>query len=232
MNVLITGASRGIGNAIASHFAAEGANLLLVARNMDKASAWQQALMQQYGISISAFNADLANAEGVSVVVEQILQATDQIDILVNNTGAYEPGAVWNEAEGQMERMLEVNFLSAYRLTRALLPSMMNRKAGHIFNIASIASLQAYEGGGSYSVSKFALDGFSKNLRQEMKAYGIKVTSVYPGATMTSSWEGSGVSSERIMEAADVAKMIVAASKLSPQACVEEILMRPLLGDL
>lgn len=232
MNVLITGASRGIGNAIASHFAAEGANLLLVSRNMDKVSAWQQDLMQKHGIKISAFNADLSIADEVAGVATQILQATDQVDILVNNTGAYEPGSLWNEAEGQMERMLEVNFMSAHRLTRALLPAMMARKQGHIFNIASIASLKAYAGGGSYSVSKFALDGFSKNLREELKTFGIKVTSVYPGATMTSSWDGSGVPPERIMEADDVAKMIIAASKLSPQACVEEILMRPLLGDL
>ena len=103
---------------------------------------------------------------------------------------------------------------------------------GHIFNICSIASLQAYSQGGSYSISKFALDGFSKNLRLELKDKGIKVTGVYPGATFTNSWAGSGVEPSRIMEAQDIAKMILAATQLSPQAVVEDIVMRPLLGDV
>ena len=98
--------------------------------------------------------------------------------------------------------------------------------------MCSIASLQAYHNGGAYSISKFALYGFSKNLREEMKAYNIKVTSVLPGAALTDSWIDSGISADRIMEAGDIAKMILASSKLSPQACVEEIIMRPQLGDL
>ena len=109
---------------------------------------------------------------------------------------------------------------------------MIKAGSGHIFNICSIASLQAYPQGGSYSISKYALDGFSKNLREELKDKGIKVTGVYPGATYTNSWAGSGVAPTRIMEAQDIAKMILAAAHLSPQAVVEDIVMRPLLGDL
>ena len=102
----------------------------------------------------------------------------------------------------------------------------------HIFNICSIASLQAYANGGSYSISKYALLGFSKNLREELKPHQIKVTAVLPGAAYTDSWIGSGVDEKRIMEANDVATMVYAAAQLSPQACVEEILLRPQLGDL
>jgi short-subunit dehydrogenase len=109
---------------------------------------------------------------------------------------------------------------------------MMERKTGHIFNMCSIASLQAYKNGGAYSISKFALLGFSKNLREEMKPYGIKVTAVIPGAAYTDSWAGSGVDPRRIMTAGDVAAMIYAAAQLSPQACVEDIVLRPQLGDL
>ena len=116
--------------------------------------------------------------------------------------------------------------------TRLLLPGMMARKTGHIFNMCSVASLKAYSNGGAYSISKFALAGFSANLREEMKAFGIKVTTVYPGAAYTDSWAGSGVDPQRIMEAGDVADMVLAASRLSPQATVEEILLRPQLGDL
>jgi len=109
---------------------------------------------------------------------------------------------------------------------------MMERKSGHIFNICSIASLHAYANGGAYSISKFALYGFSKNLREEMKPHGIKVTSVHPGAVMSDSWGNYDNSSKRIMEAEDIAKMIYSASQLSLQACVEEIIIRPQLGDL
>lgn len=109
---------------------------------------------------------------------------------------------------------------------------MIARRQGHIFNMCSIASLQAYHNGGSYSISKFALMGFSKNLREELKQYNIKVTAVYPGAVMTESWSGFDNTTQRIMEADDIAAMIVAATKLSPQAVVEDIIIRPQLGDL
>ena len=232
MNVVITGASRGIGKTIAEHFAQKGANLFLCSRNMEKTMAWQQSLMKQYQISISSFNADLSNLEEAKSFASHVLHATSQIDILINNTGIYEPGATYNEPEGQLEKMLKVNLLSAYHLTRALIGPMIERKAGHIFNICSIASLKAYPNGGSYSISKWALDGFSKNLREEMKAFNIKVTTVYPGATLTSSWDGMDIDPQRILETDDIAKMIIAASDLSPQGCVEDIVIRPQLGDL
>jgi short-subunit dehydrogenase len=109
---------------------------------------------------------------------------------------------------------------------------MLQRGTGHIFNICSIASLQPYPNGGSYSISKYALHGFTQNLREELKPTGIKVTGVYPGAVFTDSWGDFDNSSGRIMETGDVAKMVVQAAQLSPQACVEQIVLRPRLGDL
>ena len=153
-------------------------------------------------------------------------------DILVNNAGLFEPGSVNNEPEGTLENQLAVNVSSAYHLTRILLPKMMERKSGHIFNLCSIASLHAYKNGGAYSISKFAMQGFSKNLREEMKPYNIKVTSVHPGAVLTDSWSGYDNSSKRIMEVEDIAKMIYACTQLSAAACVEDIVIRPQLGDL
>jgi short-subunit dehydrogenase len=146
--------------------------------------------------------------------------------------GSFIPGSIYNEAAGALEEMIQTNLYSAYHLTRVLLPAMMKRKSGHIFNMCSIASLQAYNNGGAYSISKFALHGFSSNLREELKPYNIKVTGVFPGAAYTDSWSQSGIDPKRIMEAADIAAMIYAASRLSPQACVEEIVLRPQLGDL
>ena len=232
MNVVITGASKGIGKAIAEQFARSGADLFLCSRQMDKTLHWQQDLMEQYNTSIISHNADLGVAEEVKNLGKKVLEAFSKVDILVNNAGVFEPGTVHQEPEGQLEKMLNVNLFSAYHLTRILAPVMINNKSGHIFNICSVAALQAYPNGGSYSISKWALLGFSRNLREEMKPHGIKVTAVHPGATLTGSWEGFKIDPSRIMEADDIAAMVFAASNLSPQACVEDILMRPQLGDL
>jgi short-subunit dehydrogenase len=193
--------------------------------------AWQQETMKKFNCSITSFNADLSVKQEVLTCGESILEACEEIDILVNNAGNFVPGSVHNEPDGYLEQMIETNLYSAYHLTRKLLPRMMKRKQGHIFNMCSIAALKAYPAGGSYSISKYALEGFSKNLREEMKPFGIKVTSVHPGATFTKSWEGF-VERERIMEVKDIADMVFAASSLSPTACVEDIIVRPQLGDL
>ena len=153
-------------------------------------------------------------------------------DILINNAGTFEPGSIYNERDGLLEDQLAINMYSAYHVTRELLPAMMKRRSGHIFNLCSIAALKAYNNGGAYSISKYAMNGFSKNLREEMKQFNIKVTSVFPGATLTDSWGDFDNSNNRIMEADDIAKMIYTASQLSPAACVEEIVIRPQLGDL
>jgi short-subunit dehydrogenase len=153
-------------------------------------------------------------------------------NIVINNAGNFLPGSIFSEEDDTLEKMIAVNLYSAYHFTRQLLPAMMKAKQGRIFNMCSIASLNAYANGGSYSISKFALLGFSKNLREEMKPYGIKVTAVCPGATMSDSWSGSNIDPNRIMEAKDIAEMIFAASKLSPMAVVEDIILRPQLGDL
>jgi len=175
---------------------------------------------------------DLSIAEEAITFGKWVLSQSNTIDILINNAGQFVPGSIYNEPNGALEAMIRTNLYSAYHLSRTILPNMMEKKSGHIFNICSIAALQAYPNGGSYSISKYALLGFSKNLREELKPYGIKVTTVCPGAAYTDSWAASGVNPERIMQANDIAAMIYAASTLSPQAVVEDIIMRPQLGDL
>lgn len=233
MNAVITGASRGIGLSIAKAFAAQGYNLYLTARN-------EKALLQQVEALSSAFPKISIHAKAVDLGIKEqaidfgkwIIDNVDIINVLINNAGTFTPGNISDEPDGALEGMLSVNLYSAYHLTRALLPKMKAARSGHIFTICSIAGLDAYPGGGAYSISKFALVGFTKNLRHELKEWGIKVTAVIPGAVYTDSWIGSGVPKERIMEAEDIAAMIYAANQLSPQATVEEIVLRPQLGDL
>lgn len=232
MNVIITGASKGFGKAMAAQFAAAGHTLLLCSRNAHDLYATTAALQTQYPhCTIHAKPADMSVKEEVIAFGNWCL-LFGVPEILINNAGQFIPGSVYNEPEDALEKMIEVNLYSAYHLTRLLLPKMMEAKSGHVFNICSIASVQAYHNGGAYSISKFALLGFNKNLREEMKPHNIKVTAVIPGAAYTDSWSSSGIDPKRMMEADDVAKMVYAVSQLSPQACVEEIVMRPQLGDL
>ena len=232
MIAVITGSSRGMGKAIAKKFAHEGYDLILTSRANDSLIKVREEIISQYPkVNVNFFAADLSKVDEVKKFSNFCLQQGVP-DVLVNNAGIYKPGNCSDEPEGFMEEMMNVNFFSAYHLTRSLLPNMKNNRSGHIFNICSIASLRAYEGGGGYSVSKFALNGFSQNLRQEIKDFGIKVTSVFPGAVFTDSWGDFDNSTNRIMEASDIAEMIVASTKLSKQAVVEEIVLRPQLGDL
>lgn len=232
MNIVITGASKGMGKAMAKKFASAKNNIFICSRNKKELADTANELSKNSGTTVKYFATDLSDKNDVVKFTKWISDQNIQIDILINNAGQFIPGSIYNEEEGTLEKMININLFSAYHLTRALLPAMMKKKSGHIFNICSIAALKAYGNGGSYSISKYALMGFSKNLREEMKPYNIKVTAVYPGAVYTSSWEGSDVPPSRIMEVNDIAEMVYSASLLSPQACVEDIIIRPLLGDL
>ena len=232
MKVLITGASRGIGKAIAEMFASNGHDLFISSRNEVALYKAMEELQTRYSpVSIKAKAFDLSDKQQARELGNWCLQYAVP-DVLVNNAGLFEPGSVYNEPGGTLESQLAINLESAYHLTRSVLPKMMDRKSGHIFNMCSIASLDAYDNGGAYSISKFAIYGFSKNLREEMKPYNIKVTAIHPGAVLTDSWEGFDNSSNRIMVAEDIAKMVFACTQLSPAACVEEVVIRPQLGDL
>jgi short-subunit dehydrogenase len=238
MNVIITGASKGIGKAIAVAFAAEGATLFLCARNevnLYNTVAELQTKYPESNIYAKAFDLSIkerALAFGDWVLGNLKNTKTAVADILVNNAGTFSPGSIYNEEDGLLENMMATNLYSAYHLTRKIVPAMIEARQGLIVNICSIASLNAYSNGGSYSITKYALMGFGKNLREELKPHQIKVMGVYPGAVLTDSWGDFDNSNRRIMEAGDIATMILAASKLSPQAVVEDIIMRPLLGDL
>lgn len=232
MNIIVTGASKGIGKAIAEKFAQEGNTILICSRGektlYDTVNALQTAYPQ------STIKGKVVNMSDPAAIASFAVWCLEQgnPDILVNNAGQFLPGSIQDEAADVLEQMIQTNLYSAYHLTRALLPAMLQQQSGHIFNICSIASLNAYANGGSYSISKFALLGFSKNLREELKPKGIKVTAVMPGATLSASWDGFDIDPNRIMEANDIANMVLAAAKLSPMAVVEDIVMRPQLGDL
>ncbi len=233
MNVIITGATKGIGKAIAEIMLSEGHNIAICARNESHVSKcikrWQKAYPQR---NIIGFPCDMGVKSDIDSFFDHIMEEMKEIDVLVNNAGLFIPGEIVNEEEGALEQMININLYSAYRLTRHIVPYMIRNGRGHIFNMCSVASILAYPNGGSYSIAKFALLGFSKVLREELKSKGVKVTAILPGATWSDSWSGVELPQARLMEANDIAISVASALKMSPSAVVEEIIIRPQLGDL
>jgi len=233
MKVVVTGGTKGIGRAIAETFAGQGHDVAVCARNAGELQAMRKDFWTRFPASeILVLRADMSKTKDVIKFAEHIQKSWPSIDILVNNAGVFIPGAISSEPEGALESMIETNLYSAYHMTRALLPGMVEQGKGHIFNMCSVASMIAYPNGGPYSISKFALLGFSKVLREELKGKGIKVTAVLPGATWSNSWAGVDLPESRLMQANDIALAILSATNMSPAAVVEEIVIRPQLGDL
>jgi len=233
MNIVITGASRGIGKAIAIAFIKKGWNLAICSLNkgsIQKAANELQSINPEAEIVAEAV--DVREKASIFAFAQNIERKFSQIDVLVNNAGIFIPGSIHEEKDGIFENTMYTNLHSAYHLTRALLPKMKSLKTGHIINICSTASLSVYANGGSYSISKHALLGFSKNLREELKPFNIKVTAVCPGPTLTDSWAGFDGPAERLMAPEDVAKVVWNTHSLSHQTVVEDIVMRPIKGDM
>lgn len=230
---IITGCTKGIGLAIAVQFANMGFNIAGCARNLSDLEGLKHLLQAtNTGAKHTLLQVDVSKKEEVLAFAEQVKKTYHSIDVLVNNAGVFIPGKIAEEADNTLEHLLNTNLISAYYLTKSCLPSMESQNSGHIFNICSIASLQAYEGGGSYAISKFGLLGFSKQLRHELKPTGIKVTAVMPGATLTNSWAGVELPETRFIKPEDIAKTIQAVYELSSYTDVEEIVIRPQAGDI
>lgn len=229
---VVTGGTKGIGRAIIEKFAAAGFDIVTCARKKADLETLRSTLMAAYPVTVHVFAADLSVRSQVSDFTAFVSKLGLTVDVLVNNAGFFTLGEVITEPEGVLERMVESNLYSAYYTTRGIAPEMKRTRRGHIFTMCSIASIKAYPNGGSYAISKFALLGFSKVLREELKEHGIRVTAVLPGATRTSSWDAVQHPEERFMKPEDVADAVYGAYLLSPRSVVEEIIIRPQLGDL
>jgi short-subunit dehydrogenase len=231
--IVVTGGSKGIGRAILEKFAAKGFDIVTCSRNEVELGDLEKNFNTRYPDSMTfTSKADMAEKPQVKAFTDFVNGLKRPIDVLVNNAGFFIPGEISTEPDGTLESMIDANLYSAYNTTRGLVGSMKEKRSGHIFNICSVASIQAYANGGSYAISKFAMLGFSKCLREELKNHNIRVTAVMPGATKTRSWERTDFPDERFMKVEDVADTVYAAYSLSERSVIEEIIIRPQLGDI
>lgn len=231
-SILVSGGTKGIGRAIIERFAREGFDIFTCSRNGEDLAVLEDSLRSRYpSLTIHCFVADLSKKDEVISFANGV-KAIGIPEVIVHNTGIFLPGSLHAEPDGNLEFLMQTNLYSAYYLTRAFAAELIARKSGHIFSIGSIAGITAYPNGGSYSVSKWAMLGLTKCFREEFKPYQIKVTSILPGATLTDAWAGVDLPPTRFVKVEDVADLVWGAYKLSPSALVEELIIRPQLGDI
>ena len=231
--VLITGASQGIGAAIARVFAAEirGVRLALVARTERNLRAVARAA-ERLGAEAEIFPADVSDEKAVASLAKAVTKRFGPVDVLINNAGSFAAAPLTKMSVAEFDRLLAANLRSVFLVSRAFLPAMISRRRGDVFNMSSIAGLDAYPGGAGYSAAKFGVTGLSKVMRAELRDKGVRVCCVFPGATVSPSWEGSGISPARMMPAEDVARAFLDIYRLSRSTVVEEIVLRPQRGDI
>ncbi len=232
-NALITAATKGIGRAITIALAKEGINVAVCARG-EKDLADLKAELFTINPNIKIFTA----ATDVSVKAEilKFAAAAEKelggINIIVNNAGIYEPFSILDDGEDTFQKNINTNLAPAYELYRYFGKKMIAAGEGHIFNICSVASLNPVVEAGTYSVTKFALLGLTKVMRLELQAHNIKVTAVIPGSTLTSSWDGVAVNKNVMVMPEDIASAVVNIYNMSPGANVDEIVIKPVNGQV
>ncbi|MEM1056943.1 MAG: SDR family oxidoreductase [Bacteroidota bacterium] len=230
--VVVTGASQGIGRAIALAYAGhEGTRLALLARNEATLRSVADECAR-LGAEAEAVRCDVTDEAQIARAAERVHGAFGPADVLVNNAGVFTPGSFLETTPEAFRQQVEVNLTSAFLVTRAFLPAMLERRSGDIVFMASVASLRGYPGGAAYGAAKHGLLGLARTLREETKEQGVRVIAVMPGATLTPSWEGVDLPPDRLMPPEAIAQTVVAATSLPRTAVVEEILIRPQLGDL
>jgi len=232
--ILITGASQGIGAAIAKVFAkslGKGVRLALVARSAKNLAVVARACAKA-GATAEVFVCDVADEGAVAAMAAAVTQKLGAVEVLINNAGVFVAAPFAETTVADFDRVVSANLRSAFLVTKAFVPAMMKRKRGDVFFMSSIAGLGAYPNSAAYCAAKFGVTGLASVLRAETRDQGVRVCCVHPGATWAPSWSGSGVAEERIMPAGDVARAFLDIYQLGRNTVVEEIVLRPQLGDL
>jgi len=189
-NVIITGASGGIGKELISIFIKEKANLILVARDEEKLKNLSNSIEKKYNIKLDYYSADLSSEDAVSELITNIVQKHENIDVLINNAGVAIYDSVEEADINDLKRMMDVNFWGMVFCIKNILPLMLKKNFGHIVNIASVAGVRGFKNTSGYSASKFAIVGFSESLFKELEDTNVNLSVVCPGTVETEMLDG------------------------------------------
>ncbi|MBX7150515.1 SDR family NAD(P)-dependent oxidoreductase [bacterium] len=225
---LITGATKGIGAALVEAFIERQFEIIAVAKTQQRLDQ----LTRRFN-SIHPFVCDVASVADVTKTFEAIRSVTHQIDVMINNAGIgyFEP--ITETSIEHWQQTIGINLTGAFLMTQRAIPLLRQSDRPHIFNIVSTAGKKGFPNCGAYSASKFGLLGFTEVLREEMRAFNIKVTAVIPGAVNTPFWEeqNSNFDTSKMLETQDVAKAVLFAYEQSLNNTIEEITLKPSIGD-
>ncbi len=223
---VVTGASRGIGKSVAEHFAAEGARLVVSARDAERIDSLARELKSK-GTEVISVVADVSRESDIVSLVKSAVDAFGRIDILVNNAGfgIFKPVAEMKTDE--FDSLFNVNMRGTFIATREALPHMIRQGDGVIINIASLAGKNAVENGAAYAATKWAMLGFAKSLMLEVRRHNIRVITICPGSVDTDFGSGHHPNRDRLLKPDDVAEAAVLAASLPPTAMMSEIDLRP-----
>ena len=223
---LVTGASRGIGLAIADRLGRMGARVAICARN---AQALERAaeVLRRNGIETLAVPADVTRTGDVAELVERTRKTLGLIDILVNNAGIGVFGPAHQTSDADWDAVLDTNLKGVFLVSKAVAPEMIRRRTGHIINISSLAGKNAFAGGGVYCASKWGLLGLTYCMAEDLRGYGIRVSAVCPGTVATEFSPHTGKDPAKMLQPEDVAHAVAALVTQEPQSFISEVLLRP-----
>jgi NADP-dependent 3-hydroxy acid dehydrogenase YdfG len=226
MTALVTGASRGIGLAIARRLAELGARLSLCARDATRLETAAAALRNE-GFEALAMVADVTHANEIQSFVDRTHRELGPIDILINNAGIGRFGPAHQMSEADWDAVLDTNLKSVFLVIRAVAPGMIERKRGHIVNISSLAGKNAFANGGIYCASKWGLMGLTACMAEDLRAHNIRVSAICPGSVATDFSPHTGRDTSKLLQPDDVAHAVATLVTQAPQSFISEIDLRP-----
>src|SRR5271156_5776859 len=223
---LVTGASRGIGFAIAETLGCMGAKVSICARDPKKLQD-ATAKLRSAGIEVSATAAAVTSADEIAALVTKTEQSLGPIEILINNAGIGYFGPTHLAEEKNWDAVLDTNLKSVFLISKAVAPGMIERRSGHIINIASLAGKNAFKNGGIYCASKWGLLGLTECMAEDLRQYGIRVSAVCPGSVATEFSPHAGKDPAKMLQSEDIAHAVAMIVTQPPKSLISEILKRP-----
>lgn len=231
--VWVTGASSGIGMALAEEFALRGDSVIATARRRGKLASLRRAIMERGG-ACEVEACDIRSGKAVLSTNRRILRSHGRLDVLINNAGATAFTEFLATSEKAFDEVIDTNLRGMFLTTRSVLPAMLDRGKGLILNILSYAAKVTYTKSAAYSASKAGGEAMMNALRAELRGKGIQVINVFPGAVATSMWPSKFRKrhARTMMSAQDIARLVYTATIQPPPVMVEELVIRPQHGDL
>ncbi|HYA89411.1 MAG TPA: SDR family NAD(P)-dependent oxidoreductase [archaeon] len=223
---IVTGASRGIGLAIARKLVRMGGRIAICARDAARLNG-AAAELRGEGATVLAVPADVSRAQDVADLVQKAEAKLGPIEILINNAGIGFFGPTHEASEANWDTVLDTNLKSVFLMSKAVARGMIERRGGHIINISSLAGKNAFVGGGIYCASKWGLLGLTECMAEDLRGYGIRVSAICPGSVHTEFSPHAGKDPRKMLQAEDIAHAVEMVVTQAPQSFISEILMRP-----